>query len=64
MSANAGRLTAWDIPDSMRLGHEYAADVVLRRALCNTPLSARLTFARDGSIRIQVCNAAIWRRTA
>ena len=55
MSASAGRITAWDIPDSMRLGHDYAADVVLRRSLCETPLSARLTFARDGSVRIQVC---------
>ena len=55
MSASSGRITAWDIPDSMRLGHDYAADMVLRRSLCETPLSARLTFARDGSVRIQVC---------
>lgn len=55
VSASAGRITAWDIPDSLRLGHEYAADVALRRALCDAPLSARLTFARDGSVRIQVC---------
>ncbi|KAK9821325.1 hypothetical protein WJX81_004610 [Elliptochloris bilobata] len=53
VSATSGRLTAWDIPDSLRLGYEYAADVVLRRALCGTPLSARLTFARDGSVWIQ-----------
>ena len=55
VSASAGRITAWDISDSMRLGHDYAADVVLRRSLGETPLSARLTFARDGSVRIQVC---------
>ena len=30
MSASAGRITAWDIPDSMRLGHDYAAEVALR----------------------------------
>ena len=30
MSASAGRVTAWDIPDSLRLGHNHAAEVVLR----------------------------------
>lgn len=50
----SGPLTAWDIPDSLRLGHERSAEVAMRRALCGTPLNARLTFARDGSVRIQV----------
>ena len=30
VSASAGRVTAWDIPDSLRLGHDHAGEVVLR----------------------------------
>lgn len=54
LGASAAPLSAWDVPDSLRLGHELVVGVALRRALCGTPLSAQLTFARDGSIRIQV----------
>ena len=54
VNMGSGPLTAWDIPDSLRLGHERSEEVAMRRALCGTPVSARLTFARDGSVRIQV----------
>ncbi len=54
INMGSGPLSAWDIPDSLRLGHEQSEEVAMRRALCGTPLNTRLTFARDGSVRIQV----------
>jgi hypothetical protein len=53
--ASTGPLTAWDVPDSLRLGHEPVVAVgPLRRAADDASLCAQLTLARDGSIRIQV----------
>jgi hypothetical protein len=53
--ASTGPLTAWDVPDSLRLGHEPVVAVgPLLRAADDASLTARLTPARDGSIRVQV----------